>query len=92
MIRASEGLLFDWVKRNNIEYDTQETDAPRTVVVTETPFPTAELVDIVVAVEPIERGAVISPSAIRMQPWPLEAAPFDAIGDLEDVIWATSTD
>lgn len=51
-----------------------------------TPLPTQELTDIVVAVQAIRRGSTIPPNAVRLQPWPLEAAPFNAVGSLEEVI------
>ena len=66
---------------NNQTTQQQQPDVP-----TPTPFPTAELVDIVVAVQQISRGSVIPPNAVRLQPWPLEAAPFNAVSSLEDVI------
>ena len=66
---------------NNTAQQQQQSNEP-----TPTPFPTPELVDIVVAVQAISRGSVIPPNAVRLQPWPLEAAPFNAVGSLEDVI------
>ncbi len=71
------------VASNTSGSNTQQTEPD---VLTPTPFPTAELVDIVVAIQQISRGSVIPPNAVRLQPWPLEAAPFNAVSSLEDVI------
>lgn len=68
------------VAQNNNGGPIVPTDVPVT------PIPTQELVDIVVAVQSIARGSVIAPNAVRLQPWPLEAAPFNAVSSLEDVI------
>ncbi|GAB4314982.1 MAG: hypothetical protein Kow00117_07090 [Phototrophicales bacterium] len=55
---------------------TAQPDEP-----TATPVPTQELVEIVVAVQNINRGSRIPPGegvAVRFQFWPLEALPFNA--------------
>jgi pilus assembly protein CpaB len=59
----------------------QATDAPPPTL-----EPTAQLTDIVIAIQDISRGSIIPPNAIRLQPWPLLAAPFNAVTSVEDVI------
>lgn len=54
-----------------------------------TPLPTATpiiFVDLVVAVQELPRGIVIPPNAVALRPWPQDAAPFNGISNLEDVI------
>lgn len=54
-----------------------------------TPLPTATpiiFVDIVVAVQELPRGIVIPPNAVALRPWPQDAAPFNMVGSLDDVI------
>lgn len=51
-----------------------------------TPQPTQELVDIIVSVQNISRGSLIPPDAVRFQPWPLEAVPFNVVTDLDEVV------
>lgn len=61
--------------------DTTDEDAP-------TPLPQATqepLVDVVVAVQSIARGAVIPPNAIDLRPWPESAVPSSAFGDISEV-------
>lgn len=54
---------------------------------TSTPQPTAApLIDIVVAVQPLARGAIIPPNAVAIRQWPEASVPIEAIGSLEDVI------
>lgn len=54
---------------------------------TSTPQPTAApLIDIVVAVQPLARGAIIPPNAVAIRQWPEGSVPIEAIGSLEDVI------
>jgi pilus assembly protein CpaB len=68
---------------------TAEDPDEATAVPTEegaTPIPTQALTQIVVAVQNIPRGAEIPPDAVRLQPFPLEAAPFNAITDPEEII------
>jgi Flp pilus assembly protein CpaB len=60
--------------------------SPTPVQPSATPLPTQALTDIIVAVQAISRGSVIPAEAIRLQPWPAEAAPFNAVLSLEDVI------
>jgi pilus assembly protein CpaB len=52
----------------------------------ETPVPTQELTQIVVAVQNISRGSEILPDAVRLQFWPVDAVPFGALTDPEDII------
>ncbi|MEP7290158.1 MAG: SAF domain-containing protein [Chloroflexota bacterium] len=54
-----------------------------------TPLPTATpiiFVDLVVAVQELPRGIVIPPNAVALRPWPQDAAPFNGVSNLEDVI------
>lgn len=54
-----------------------------------TPLPTATpiiFVDLVVAVQELPRGIVIPPNAVQLRPWPQDAAPFNGVSNLEDVI------
>lgn len=57
------------------------TAAP--TVVQPTPLPT---VDIVVAVQPIGRGEIISPNMVEFRTWPEEYAPRNSIYSLEEVV------
>jgi len=52
-----------------------------------TPLPTQELVDVVVAVQPINRGTVIEPGTVELRPWPKDAIPENTnfIFELEEV-------
>ena len=51
---------------------------------TPTPFP---IVHIVIAVQELPRGIRIpAENAVALQPWPAEAAPFNALTDVEDAI------
>ncbi|MFN8376516.1 MAG: Flp pilus assembly protein CpaB [Anaerolineae bacterium] len=52
-------------------------------------LPTAtpiEFVEIVIAVQRMPRGFRITPNAVELRRWPLEAAPFNSIRSLEDVV------
>ena len=54
-----------------------------------TPLPTATpiiFVDLVIAVQELPRGIVIPPNAVAIRPWPQDAAPINAITNMEDVI------
>ena len=54
-----------------------------------TPLPTATpiiFVDLVIAVQELPRGIVIPPNAVAVRPWPQDAAPINAITNMEDVI------
>ncbi len=51
-----------------------------------TPIPTQELEYLVVALQNISRGQVITPDSVELRPWPYEALPFSRITDPEDVI------
>jgi pilus assembly protein CpaB len=54
-----------------------------------TPLPTATpiiFVDLVIAVQELPRGIVIPPNAVALRPWPQDAAPFNVVTSLEDVI------
>ncbi|MFN8451109.1 MAG: SAF domain-containing protein [Anaerolineae bacterium] len=54
-----------------------------------TPLPTATpiiFVDLVIAVQELPRGIVIPPNAVAIRPWPQDAAPFNGVSNLEDVI------
>lgn len=54
---------------------------------TPAPSPTPlDLVDIVVAVQAISRGSVIPPDAVRLQAYPRDIVPFNALSNTEDVI------
>jgi Flp pilus assembly protein CpaB len=67
----------------------EATDAPDEAEPTEvvaTAIPTQEITQIVVAVQNISRGSEIPPDAVRLQPWPREAEPFNAFKDPEEII------
>lgn len=54
-----------------------------------TPLPTATpiiFVNLVVAVQELPRGIVIPPNAVALLPWPQDAAPFNGVTNLEDVV------
>lgn len=54
-----------------------------------TPLPTATpiiFVDLVIAVQELPRGIIIPPNAVAIRPWPQDAAPFNGVSNLEDVI------
>ncbi len=54
-----------------------------------TPLPTATpiiFVDLVIAVQELPRGIVIPPNAVAIRPWPQDAAPINAITNMEDVV------
>ena len=51
-----------------------------------TPEPTTQLTFLVIAVQPISRGALIPPNAVELREWPLLAAPFNALTSIEDVV------
>jgi flagella basal body P-ring formation protein FlgA len=53
---------------------------------TPTPFPTQELTQIVVAVQNIPRGTTITPDMVRLQPFPIQATPFNAVQNVEDAV------
>ena len=59
--------------------------ATATLDVTMTPTP-VELVELVVAVQPIPAGQAIPPDAVRVYVWPAIAAPHIAATDLAEVI------
>lgn len=67
-----------------------EDDAPRpTAEPASTPLPTPTpipFVELVVAVQEIPRGLEIPPNAVILRPWPEESAPFQAVGNVDDVI------
>lgn len=50
---------------------------------TPTPF---EYVDVIIAVQELRRGVRIPAEAVQFAPWPLEAAPFNAVTNIEDVV------
>ncbi len=54
-----------------------------------TPLPTATpiiFVDLVIAVQELPRGIVIPPNAVAIRPWPQDAAPINAITNMDDVV------
>jgi Flp pilus assembly protein CpaB len=54
-----------------------------------TPLPTAtpiRFIELVVALQELPRGFRIPPNAVALQPWPEDAAPFNAARSLEDVV------
>lgn len=54
-----------------------------------TPLPTPtpiNFVDIVIAVQELQRGQVIPPDAVAVRPFPEQSVPFNGIRSLEDVI------
>jgi Flp pilus assembly protein CpaB len=54
-----------------------------------TPLPTPtpiNFVDIVIAVQELQRGQVIPPDAVALRPFPEQSVPFNGIRSLEDVI------
>lgn len=55
----------------------------------ETPLPTPTpilLTQLVIAVQELPRGIIIPPNAVAIRPWPLDAAPFNAVTDPEEII------
>ncbi|MCK6578565.1 MAG: SAF domain-containing protein [Anaerolineae bacterium] len=69
---------------NVAEVPTQAPDEPEA-----TPLPTATpiiFVDLVIAVQELPRGIIIPPNAVAIRPWPQDAAPFNAVTNVEDVI------
>jgi Flp pilus assembly protein CpaB len=62
---------------------TSDDGTPRPTVVQPTPIPT---VDIVVAVQPIGRGQIISPDLVEFRTWPEAYAPRNSIYSLEEVV------
>jgi flagella basal body P-ring formation protein FlgA len=56
---------------------------PQVMVVTTTPMP---VIDIVVAVQPIARGQVITEDMVAVRVFPEEYAPITAIGDVQAVV------
>jgi Flp pilus assembly protein CpaB len=68
---------------------TQSGDATNepAPVVNNLPTPTPQqFVDLVIAVQELPRGIPIPPNAVELRRWPLEAAPFNGITNLEDVV------
>ena len=69
-----------------------QTDQGATQVAPEsqsTPLPTATpivFVDLVIAVQELPRGIIIPPNAVAIRPWPQDAAPFNGVTNLEDVV------
>jgi Ca2+/Na+ antiporter len=66
-----------------------QTAAVGTPALVATPLPTPTplaVVDIIVAVQEIPRGMIIPPNAVQLRPWPIDAAPFNATANLDDVI------
>jgi pilus assembly protein CpaB len=54
-----------------------------------TPLPTATpiiFVDLVIAVQELPRGIVIPPNAVAVRPWPQDAAPFNGVTNIDDVV------
>ena len=54
-----------------------------------TPLPTAtpiRFVELVIAVQELPRGIIIPPNAVALRPWPEDAAPFNGITNLNEVI------
>ncbi len=63
---------------------TEPTRQPVEVIPTATPIP---FVEIVIAVQDLPRGIRIpAENAVELRRWPAEAAPFNALQDLDDVI------
>ena len=60
------------------------TTSPTKII--STPAPTMELPEIVVAIQNIPRGTVIQPEAVRLQPWPADHVPPNAIFRIENVL------
>lgn len=59
------------------------------VVPQTTALPTATpmvFVDLVLAIQEINRGQVIPPNAVAIVPWPQQSQPFNGITNLEDVV------
>jgi Flp pilus assembly protein CpaB len=69
----------------------QTTDNSQTVVQEpqSTPLPTATpivFVDLVVAIQELPRGIIIPPNAVTVKPWPQDAAPFNGVSSVDDVV------
>jgi len=65
---------------------TPTPSVPDTTGIQPTPPPVVEYVDVIVAVQPLRRGARIPREAIDIRPWPLEAAPINAVLSTEEVV------
>jgi pilus assembly protein CpaB len=68
---------------------TADSGQPVVPEVQETPLPTATpiiFVDLVIAVQELPRGIIIPPNAVAIRPWPQDAAPFNGVTNLEDVV------
>lgn len=68
---------------------TGTTQQPQPVVEQPTPLPTAtpmQMTELVIAVQDIPRGQRIDANTIAVVPWPADAAPVNALTNLEDVI------
>jgi Flp pilus assembly protein CpaB len=64
--------------------DQAEATRPPEALPTPTPFP---IVEIVVAVQELPRGIRIpAENAVELRPWPAEAAPFNSLQSLDDVV------
>lgn len=60
-----------------------------TVATTRQPAPIA-MVNVVVAVQAIQKGRTIAPNSIRLQPWPVDALPTGAMMSTAEVIGTTA--
>ena len=71
-----------------VQTDTGATQAVAQVPES-TPLPTATpiiFVDLVIAVQELPRGIIIPPNAVAIKAWPQDAAPFNGVSNIEDVI------
>jgi pilus assembly protein CpaB len=65
----------------------QTNTGPGTTVQQQLPTATPlSFVEVVIAVQELPRGFRIPPNAVELRAWPEEAAPFNGITDVEDVI------
>jgi Flp pilus assembly protein CpaB len=63
--------------------ETVEVTRPAEIIPTITPIP---MVSIVVAVQELPRGITIPADGVQLARWPAEAAPFNALQSLDDVV------
>jgi Flp pilus assembly protein CpaB len=85
-IAAAFFLGSDTAQQDDPAPGPEGTEQVREVLETSTPVPTVDLVDLVVAVQQINRGAEIPPNAVDLRPFPRSAAAFSSVTSLEDVI------
>lgn len=77
-------LLLPQLTGGNLTPVQEQAEAPAEVLPTPTPIP---YVEIVVAVQELPRGIRIpAENAVELKRWPADAAPFNALQSLDDVV------